>query len=68
MTEVDLVAGKTDYLERTTLWPPAAVQEAHEHFESLTADDLHADLMQLTALVGDAMERGSHHYVRFIGD
>src|SRR5438874_70723 len=66
ITEVNLVVGKTDYLGRATLWPPAAVQEARERLESLTADDLHRHLAQLTALVTDAIERGSHHYVRFI--
>jgi hypothetical protein len=68
ITESNLVAGKKDYLERATTWPARAIQEARERVDSLSVSDLEGHLVRLIALVAEAIERGAHHYVRFIGD
>jgi hypothetical protein len=36
--------------------------------ELFSVGDLEGHLVRLIALVAEAIERGAHHYVRFIGD
>lgn len=68
LTEATLAEGKKDYLRRAASWPQVAIDDAQRYVELLTVDALRHHLEELMALVEDAVDRGPHHYIRFVGD
>ena len=68
LTEPNLLESKRVYLERAATWPKAAFLEAQEATEALTLAELRHHLDALLHLFSDAVDKGAHHSVRFIGD
>jgi hypothetical protein len=68
LTESILLEGKQAYLERAKAWPNVAFQEAQREMETLSLNQLRDHLEALLRLLSDAIDKGPHHYVRFIGD
>jgi hypothetical protein len=68
LTEPNLLERKRVYLERAGAWPKVAFEEAQKGVETLSLSELRNHLEALLRLFSDAIEKGPHHYVRFIGD
>jgi hypothetical protein len=68
LTEPNLSQVKRVYLERAGAWPKRAFEEAQKEMETLSLTDLRNHLETLSGLISDAIEKGAHHYVRFVGD
>ena len=49
-------------------WPSKAQEENSVYVESVTVDELREYLAKLIGLVDEALSRGPHQYLRFIGD
>ena len=49
-------------------WPSKAQEENSVYVESVTVDELREYLAMLIGLVDEALSRGPHQYLRFIGD
>ena len=63
-----LQAAKEQYLKRAASWPQAGTRDAQAYTTSLSVTDIRHHLDQVISLVRDALSRGPHHYVRFVGD
>jgi hypothetical protein len=68
LTEPHLSEVKRVYLERAGEWPKRALEEAQKEMETLSLADLRNHLEALLSLISNAIERGPHHYIRFVGD
>jgi hypothetical protein len=68
LTKGGLELAKQEYLNHAAAWPEAAVNDAQHHISLLSINDLRRHLEALISLVENAIERGPHHYVKFIGD
>jgi hypothetical protein len=68
LTEPNLLEGKRVYLERAGVWPKPALEEARKAMETLSLGELRHHLEALLRLLSDAVAKGPHHYVRFVGD
>jgi hypothetical protein len=68
LTDSSLSELKRVYLERAVAWPKVAFEEAQRDMQALSLNDLRNHLEALLTLVSDALDRGPHHYVRFVGD
>jgi hypothetical protein len=68
LTETNLLECKRAYLSRAEAWPKTAIEEARKAMETLSIGELQQHLDQLLRLLSDAVVRGPHHYVRFVGD
>ena len=68
LTNRRLGAAKNDYLARAASWPEVAKTDAKAWTTSFSLKDIRRHFDQVIALVQDAITRGPHHYVRFIGD
>lgn len=68
LTEPNLSEVKRLYLERAEAWPKAALDEARQDMEALSLGELRKHLDSLLALISDALDKGPHHYIRFVGD
>jgi|SRR5690242_11073754 hypothetical protein len=61
-------AAKLKYLDSARNWPPKASAEAVRYTESLSTSELAEHLSKVVTLVEDAISKGPHYYVRFVGD
>ena len=68
VTEANLRTAQEDYLTRAATWPARAIADAGKYASSLSDAALRSHLSRLLTLTEDALARGPHHYVRFIGD
>jgi hypothetical protein len=68
LTESNLLELKRVYLERAVAWPKVAFEEAQKDMETLSLSELQNHLEALLGLISDALDKGPHHYVRFVGD
>lgn len=68
LTEPNLLNCKKGYLARATAWPNAALEAARKEMEALSLSDLRKHLEALLLLLSDAVDKGPHHYLRFVGD
>ena len=68
LTESNLLELKRVYLERAVAWPKVAFEEAQKDMETLSLSELQNHLEALLGLILDALDKGPHHYVRFVGD
>jgi hypothetical protein len=68
LTESNLSELKRVYLERAVAWPKVAFEEAQRDMQNLSLTELRNHLEALLGLISDALDRGPHHYVRFVGD
>ena len=68
LTESNLLELKRVYLERAMAWPKVALEEAQKHVEALSLSELQNHLEALLGLISEALDKGPHHYVRFVGD
>jgi len=63
-----LEAAKEQYRNRATSWPEAGTRDAQAYIASVSLADIRHHFDQVISLVRDAIGRGPHHYVRFVGD
>jgi len=68
LTETKLLECKRAYLNRAEGWPKAALEGARKTMEALSIGELQQHLDELLRLLSDAVAKGPHHYVRFVGD
>jgi hypothetical protein len=68
LTESNLLELKRVYLERAVAWPKVAFEEAQRDMETLSLSELQNHLEALLGLISDALDKGPHYYVRFVGD
>jgi len=68
LMETNLDEGKRVYLDRAKEWPKQALDDAQKAIDALSAAELRHHLEELLHLLSDAIARGPHHYIRFIGD
>ena len=68
LTAPNLSQLKRAYLERAETWPKRAVEEAQKEMEALSLAGLQSHLESLLDLISKAIEKGAHHYLRFVGD
>jgi hypothetical protein len=68
LSEDRLEFTKQQYLADSVSWPDLARQQAQVYCEGLTLSAVREHCDKVIALVGAALERGPHHYVRFVGD
>lgn len=68
LTQPNLSEVKRVYLERAGAWPKRAFEEAQSEMGTLSLADLRNHLERLLDLISNAIEKGVHHYVRFVGD
>jgi hypothetical protein len=68
VTEASLLEFKRIYLERAGAWPKVAFEEAQKDMITLTLGELRSHLDALLSLISDAIDKGPHHYLRFVGD
>jgi hypothetical protein len=68
VTDTNLRTAKAQYMNRASAWPAAARESAHRYAESLSVDELRGHLDSLAELVRKGLNRGPHHYCRFVGD
>jgi hypothetical protein len=68
LSEERLEFTKQQYLASTVSWPEVAREHAQASCERLTLSALREHCNEVIALIRSALERGPHHYVRFMGD
>jgi hypothetical protein len=68
LTERGLETSKQEYLKRAASWPQTAQTDAQGYTTSISLADIRSQFERVISLVRGALDRGPHHYVRFIGD
>jgi len=68
LSEERLEFTKQQYLAKAASWPSLAREQAQAYCERLALSALREHCDEVIALVRGALERGPHHYVRFVGD
>jgi hypothetical protein len=68
LTETGFDTSKREYLKLAASWPQTAQTDAQAYTASISLADIRAHFERVISLVRSALDRGPHHYVRFIGD